>query len=430
MWAGKERFRRVLLAGFMAILMGFGFQMVGGSAASASGPGYAGVASHMFWMSESDVRAGMTTLATNGISWAREDFRWDVLEPSRGSFNWSHSDALMAGAAAAGVNVLAILDYSAPWASSDPSGAGSIYYPPTQNSDYADFARAVAARYGAGGTFWASRPDLTARPLGAVELWNEPWGYWFWKSGPNPSAYAALAHAAASAVKSVQPSLPVLLSGDLLQVRADGALVSWLDNVLKADPGLASVVDAYSIHPYPYPRNQGPLVDHADRRWDYSRVTLIHDVAVNDGADKPLWITEVGWSTAQTSDSVSEADQATFVHDAMVRAATQWPYVQRFFVYSSDKDGTNSTDREQHYGFQRNDGSYKPSWNALKNAITEIGASSSSTSTTAVPTTSTTVAPTKSTTTSTNRTRTRKTSIATASRTTTHRWLRTLRRHR
>lgn len=360
--------------------------LVAAPAASAAGVGtsYVGASSHTIWMSEADVRAELGAMAAGGVRWAREDFRWDMLEPTKGTFDWRRSDSLMAGASAAGVDVLAILTYSSKWASSDPSGAGSIYFPPRGAADYAAYARAVVARYGPGGAFWATRPDLRPRPLTAVEMWNEPWGWWNWKSGVDPVRYASLAYAAGVAVKAENPGVKVLIAGDLLQVRTDGAIVPWIDNVLAAEPRLAAVTDAYSVHPYPYPRQQSPLVDHADRRWDYSRVELIRSATTARGAARPIWMTELGWSTADTADSVTEAQQATFLRDAVTRAAAEWPYVERIFVYTWTKDRPDRTDREANYGLRRPDGSYKPAWAALQEVIASETAPTTTTTTTIV----------------------------------------------
>jgi hypothetical protein len=181
-----------------------------------------------------------------------------------------------------------------------------------------------------------------------------------------------------------------------LQVRTDGATVTWVDKVLAAQPTLAASIDAYSIHPYPYPRQQGPLVEHSDKRWDYGRVSLIRDLTVAANAAKPMWITEIGWSTANTSDSVSESTQAQFLADAMTRAFTEWPYVAKVFPYTWTKDTTDMTNREAHYGFRRADGSWKPSWAAIKDVIAASGPLTLSapveSTTTSSTTTSTTVA--------------------------------------
>jgi hypothetical protein len=332
---------------------------------AASISGRVGLSTHLFWLGESDAQYQLTRLRASGIDWVREDFRWDLLEPRKGTMDWSHTDALMTAAARTHTNVLAILDYSATWASSDPSGAGSIYYPPKDPSDYAAYARRVVERYGPGGTFWAAHPELPATPLGGVELWNEPWGSWFWKPGPDPAAYARLAKAAAVAIKATGAPVPVLLSGDILQIRADGSSAPWLDAVLAADPSLRGVIDAYATHPYPSPRDRSPLDTSMPAAYRFDRAQLTHDVAAKYNADKPIWITEVGWSTAAgVPDAVSEDTQAKYLRDAVTSALGRQA-VQRIFVFGWDKSSGVSGDREGNYGLQRADGSFKPAWSAL-----------------------------------------------------------------
>jgi hypothetical protein len=218
--------------------------------------GRVGVDGDLFWTGEGTDTTQLQTLAAAGLTWVRSDFYWGTIEPSRGQFSWSNSDGLMAAAAKAGVNVDAILDYSASWASSDPSG--NAYYPPTSPADYAQFASAVVSRYGPGGSFWATRPDVPVHPLAAVEIWNEPWGDWNWNPNPDPAAYGQLVNAAGAAIRAADPSVKILVSGDDLEVRTDGQPVSWINSLLADDPGIGAYVDGWSVHPYPDPTSNGP----------------------------------------------------------------------------------------------------------------------------------------------------------------------------
>jgi hypothetical protein len=328
-----------------------------------------GLSTHLFWLGESDITANLTRLRGGGAGWIREDFLWDQIEPAKGDFRWGRSDALMASAAKTGTNVLAILDYSARWASSDPSGGGDIHYPPKNFADYANFATKVVERYGSDGTFWAARPDLPRRPLAAVELWNEPWGSWFWKPNPDPAAYARMVRTAATAIRAAKPDMKILISGDLIAIRSDGRGARWLEDVLAADGGLAPLFDAYSTHPYPSPRNRGPLDTTSGPEYRFDRAQLTRDIASARAALKPVWITEVGWSTAASvSDAVTEATQATFVKDAIGNAITKQK-VERIFIFGWDRSNGVATDREGNYGLQRYDGTLKPAWTALAGTI-------------------------------------------------------------
>jgi len=325
--------------------------------------GRVGLNGHLVWLSERDSRPHLERARSAGFEWVREELPWPSVEPRPGVFDWSRTDALMSAAATTGVNVLGLLGYSAGWASSDPSGRGDTRYPPRNPADYARYALEVVKRYGPRGTFWSSRPELTPRPLTAVELWNEPFGYWAWKPNPDPAAYARLVRAAATAIRSYDPSIDILVAGNVLQVRTDRAIRSWLREVIADDPAIGNLFDAYSVHPYPHPRTKGPYDDRGDARWDYRQAVLSHEL---DPA-KPMWITEIGWSTAPAADdAVSEEAQASFVQGAVRRGLGDWgAWVERVFVYSMDLDRGPTNDREGYYGLRRADGSPKPAWDAL-----------------------------------------------------------------
>lgn len=352
---------------------------IGSASASGAGSGIAanpttgsyagrvGLNGHLIWQSGSSAKTQLDSARAGGVEWIREELPWQSVQPARGVFDWNRTDSLMAAAANAKVNVLGLLGYSAGWASSDPSGKGDTRYPPSNVADYATYALEVVKRYGPKGSFWTSRPDLSPRPLTAVELWNEPWGFWAWKPNPDPPAYARLVRAAATAIRAYDPSIRILLAGNVLQVRSDGALRNWLQELRAADPGLSGLFDAYSVHPYPYPRTKSPYDDSGDARWGYRQVTLNHDL----DPSKPIWITEIGWSTAPSaSDAVNEQTQAAYLQGALKRGLEEWgSSVERVFLYSWDLDNGAANYREGYYGLRHADGTAKPAWNAVTKLI-------------------------------------------------------------
>ena len=323
-----------------------------------------GLNTHLVWGPSGSAEPVLREIRGLGIESVREEFPWRLVEPEQGRFDWRHTDELMEAASRTGVDVLGILAYSAPWASSDPTGDDERY-PPRDPSDYARYAAAVVQRYGPAGSFWQERGDLERRPLRAVELWNEPWTHSTWKPDPDVEAYARLVRAATEAIRAVEPETTIAIAGDLLQVRTDGAVAEWLAGLLRVDPTLPRVVDVYSVHPYPDPRTAGPYDDREDGRWDFRRIELLRHV--DDSL--PIWITEIGWSTADTDDSVSERTQAEYVEGAIRRALGEWGgAVERVFVYSFDRDTGDRGDREGNYGLRRRDGTLKPAADVLREA--------------------------------------------------------------
>ncbi|MCB1005446.1 MAG: hypothetical protein KDB35_14775 [Acidimicrobiales bacterium] len=402
---GSLRHGAKIAAAALATVLGIGLLAFGGGSSTAGAAraatepspyaGRIGINSHSFWLGADDATRQFRALMAGGVTSTREDIDWDHTEPSRGNFDWSRSDNMFTAAARTGIDVLGVLDYSASWASSQP---GNPRVMPANDTDFARFAAAVVSRYGPGGQFWAQHPELSPQPLRAVEIWNEPWGYWTWVGEPSAARYARLARAAATSIRNANADVDILISADLLEARRDGRIVGWIDGVLAADPGLVDLIDAYSIHPYHY---GGPRDVRSDQRWDYGKVALIRQVTAQHGANKPMWITEVGWTTAPGADGhVSEATQATYTRQAVVRAFDEWPYVKRFYLYSYDRDSGNTSDREGYFGVRRQDGSYKPAWTALTNLLADRVVTTTTTApptttppTTAPPTTTSTTAP-------------------------------------
>jgi hypothetical protein len=388
----------VALAVFVGLVAPASGQADTSNAAAAASPyaGRVGMNSHMVWYDGQTVEATYRSLVQGGVTRTREDFLWEFIEPQDDQFSWARTDTVMTAASRTGMDVYAILAYSAPWAGRD--GQTRTY--PTSNAEYAEFAAAVTRRYSAGGTFWASHPELTPQPLRAVEIWNEPSAYWFNDPGPDPAKYAAMAYAAGQAIHQIDPGMTMLVDGTLLQVRRDGAIRNWIQEVLAAEPRLHPHIGAYSSHPYPYPQVRGPYAQGSDARWDFSQVQLIRQVTSNAGVARPVWITEVGWSTATDAPgTVSEATQAEFLEGAVRRALGEFgSFVPRIYLYSFDRDSSNQSDREGFFGVRHRDGTPKPAWTALRELLTAPGATPAPTTPTTTPTTPTTTPTTPTTT--------------------------------
>ena len=334
------------------------------------GPLAVGLATNFVWDRDADVEGELAGLAACGVTAIREDLLWEVVEPEPGRLDWRRTDRVMRAAAASGIGVLGILGYSAPWASTDPSGGGQRNHAPDDAGAFAEYAGAVAARYGPASSFWGAGDGF--RPLLGLEIWNEAWGWWAWRPDPDPVAYARLALAAATAIEDAAPDVVVVLTADPFQNRRGGGHPPWLDAVLVAAPALPPLVDVYAVHPYPGPRDVGPLQARADPWDDFRRVAIVDEVARARGVPRPVWITEVGWSTSVAPQSVSEADQAGHVVAAVERAANEWPFVERLFVYTWARDREDQSDIESGFGLRRVDGSAKPALLGLLRLVAEL----------------------------------------------------------
>lgn len=228
------------------------------------------------------IDASLAALRRTGATLARSDALWEAGEPTAPTagvhhYDWSFDDEIAGSLAAHGLQWLPILDYSAPWAQSIP---GQDHSAPSPASDFAAWAGALAARYGAGGMFWRRHPALMARPVDTYEVWNEPDNPTFWVPAPNASYYANLYLRTRDAITAADPAARVLVGG-LTNPTA------FLPAMLHARPDLAGHIDGVAIHPY----GANPFVALATVRTARGVLDSLGLSAV------PMYVTEVGWTT-------------------------------------------------------------------------------------------------------------------------------------
>jgi len=240
-----------------------------------------------------------------GFHRIRRDFLWSVLEPARGTFDFTRYDRMVDEARAAGIDLLADLLYGNVWATK-ASGADE-YYPPDDPADFARFASAVAAHY--------------AGKIRDYEIWNEPNnGFRFWKPTLNgePDRFGALALGTANAVRAADANARVAYGGTVYITLVRGP--DFVARSFAANPGLSGAINAFAMHAYSiYPPERGP-----ESTYQYE-IPLVDKVATMSGllaqasvGDVPIWITEIGWPTTKYT---SEAQQARLTVRALVLAA-------------------------------------------------------------------------------------------------------------
>lgn len=222
-------------------------------------------------------------LEATGATLARSDAQWELSEPAAPTahghrYDWQFDDTLVAALATHHLRWLPILDYSPQWARSTP---GQDHSPPTSPDDYAAFAAALAARYGAAGAFWRRHPALPQLPVDTYEVWNEPDNPAFWKPAPDPAAYDALYERALAQIGAVQPAARVLVGG-LTNPSA------FLSRLLTLDPRLRTSLGGVAIHPYAPTPGAVLAKVRADR-------LLLRGLGAGG---VPLFVTEVGWTTS------------------------------------------------------------------------------------------------------------------------------------
>ncbi len=223
-------------------------------------PGGVGVNIHF-----TDAQPGeMDMLASTGFRWVRMDFAWAATERERGQYDFAAYDRLMQALDAHGIRALFILDY------------GNALYEP-ENAVATDAGRQAFAR-------WAAAAAAHFKGRGILwEIWNEPNIDVFWKPRPDVRQYAALALAAAQAIRAAAPGEAIIGPA------ASEMDFRFLEECFKA--GLLNWWDAVSVHPY---RRSDPE-SAAD---DYVRLRrLIARYAPKDKT-VPILSSEWGYSSA------------------------------------------------------------------------------------------------------------------------------------
>lgn len=246
--------------------------------------------------------------------WVREDFQWFRIEPRPGEYHWHFHDRMVELFGRYNINILGVLGPSVGWATANNADrADDVSFFPPDPQAFARYAYATALRYKDTVQYW--------------EIWNEPDNQLFWQPKPDPAAYSELLRLASAAIKRANSNAKVLVGGfnpfDLAFMHALHANAVW------------DSFDILNLHPYvdPLSPEAGNLIASTD-----SVRALAHDFG-----DKPIWITELGWSSGPGDrDKVGVTDedqQADYLIRAMLLLWTSG--VERVFWYTLKDDVNN-----------------------------------------------------------------------------------------
>jgi O-antigen ligase len=272
--------------------------------------------------SEATLRDALEHVGALGLGAVRQHFAWAEIEPQPGVYRWDEWDRILPIVQAEGLAVIAILDTSPVWAR--PSWeAENPWAPPTRLEDYARFADALAARYGA--------------YIQAYQVWDQPNIHPHWGQGPiAPSEYVQMLRLASEAIRRNDPDALVIAGGLAPNLESGGRNLSdvlFLREIYRR--GAGAYFDILGVKAYGF--WSGPH----DRRVDedtlnFSRVILLRQEMVRRGeAHKPIWALEMGWNALpadwQGAPSVTGSDipfvQGERLVDALERVQREWPWM-------------------------------------------------------------------------------------------------------
>jgi hypothetical protein len=313
------------------------------------------------WMAPSRMKSALYDAVAVGATWVRLDFSWSDVQPDGpGSFHWAGLDRVVTAARTLGLNVLPTLAYTPKWAR--PPGCTSDKCAPSSDAAFARFARAATSRYAPKG-------------VRTWEIWNEENTPGFWKPLPSAAAYVALLDVAATAIRSVDPGAFIISGGLTATLTLRGAVDTRTFLQQMCALGANRVVDAVGYHPYTYPylpTFTGPWAT-AWNKIAQTPISMVSILAEYGTPGLPVWLTEYGAPSSLSSTNstatigqVTEARQAQIATSAVSAMLSSKSIGALFWYTDQDLPGNSPLD---HYGLRRADGTTKPAFAALDQAI-------------------------------------------------------------
>jgi len=294
--------------------------------------------------------------ADAGISWVKQHFPWEEIEPYRKgeylvpttkSSSWVKYDRIVDACEKYGLRIVARLDRPPDWTREDNTYKQR---PPDNLEDYGDFVYAFVRRY-------AGRIDY-------IQIWNEPNIFPEWGNQPvDPAQYVELLRIAYRRAKEANPNVWVLsapLAITLGQPHPEpGKWISmsdlqFLEEMYKA--GAKEYFDIYSANAFGMDL---PPEDPADPDvLNFQRVLLQRRVMERYGdRDKAVWFNEYAWNAAPASmpaeqliwRRVSEQQQAEYTLRGIELARRDWPWAGVFMIWYFRQVGHIPPDRADYY---------------------------------------------------------------------------------
>ena len=296
--------------------------------------------------------------AASKSKWVRLFMDWSVIEDSDNQYSHrlDEFDTRIPRYNALGVNVLVVVSYSPAWAAPDKLS------PPRDVHKYAEFVADMARRF----------DGQNGRPLvKAWEIWNEPDDNVHWRNGPQPDVYANLLKASYGAVKAANPAATVVTGGMV------GNHFAFLEQLYAR--GAKGFFDAVGTHTDTACLKAAPDFFYREPdgrigRFSFTAYRETRQVMLNHGDPKPIWFTEIGWSSSpgnchvpgRTDEraGVSKAQQAEFLTQAYECLQAD-PYVE-VALWFSLQDVSDSTLYDHQLGLIGNDGLPKPAFSAFQ----------------------------------------------------------------
>ena len=315
-------------------------------------------------------------LATGaGFGWQKTLFQWRHIEgQGKGQFDWRESDRVVQASNAAGVKIIARMDFQPGW-----TGVPEVLNgPPVNYQDFSDFVSAFVTRYKAGSPFGHVQ---------AIEVWNEvnidrEWGGQS-INRQQAADYVRLLQGAYTAAKAADPSVIVVTAGLSPTGVTNGSSADDVEYLgWMFDAGLKGGVnyDVLGAHG----NTQAPEVDapigslpgFGHGSFYFRRIEQLREVQVARGdANRQIWLLEFGWTSDTVHDAyswfaVSEQKKADNVVRAFQYARQNWsPWIGVMTLWTFSDPSWTSSHEQYWWAITNPDGSPRPAYTAVRNAF-------------------------------------------------------------
>ncbi len=300
------------------------------------------------------IRAGDDVLqlaADGGFAWLIQLVEWREVEPAPGEYFWEYTDWLVRAAGYYGLDLVLRLDHPPAWAVSPEAEM------PVDAAAYAALLGRVAARY--------------QGRVAAYVVWNEPNLAEEWAGQPpDPAGYVELLCAARAAIRQADPRALVVSAGLAPTNHADASAVDdreFLGAMYVA--GAGACFDVLGAHPYGFAHP--PDDPHgAHDGLNLARLADLRAIMVDNGdAHKPVWATELGWTTAAVAPEeqwleVDDEEQGRYLVGAFDRAGAEWPWLERIAAWNLSH-GLPEEDEKRGYSILGGEGRPKLAYEML-----------------------------------------------------------------
>jgi hypothetical protein len=311
-----------------------------------------------------------------GMPWLRQQVRWMDLHDQSGTIYWGELDKIVEDAERQQAKLLLSIVAAPRWSTDN----GLHGMPSRQHfATFNYFVEQMANRY--------------KGKVEAYQIWNEQ--NLAIENGGNVSStayYMDLLVGAALAIKAADPQA-LIVSGSPAATETNWPTVAMSDlrffEGMFKDPRFKQVVDIVGVHPGGasnppdtlWPDKPGPGPNYVtSREFYFRRVEDVRVLMLQYGLmEKPVWATEFGWATWNTSpgyefgNQISYETQAAYIVDAVQYARTYYGgWLTGMFVWNlnfaiSWRAAGNEFHEQASFGVINGNWSPRPAYTALKN---------------------------------------------------------------